>query len=500
MSTDNQPGIRRADGFTRRRLLKVGGLTTAAAAIGAIPAPFGSTVAHAADASAAEARGCYDAIVVGLGFAGAIAARELRAKGLNPLLLEARGRVGGRTWTDTFVNQPVEMGGQFVDESQPLITAELNRYGIATAHGLLPAHAVMPTPDGPAPFSLAELQTRQGALLEKLFEGSKTFFPDPYNPLARRDLVREVDGLSLRNRLDQLNLSAADESWINGITAGQSGGSSTYGSYTALAQWWSLAGWSTDTWYRAQSKRVSTGMSSVIRAILADARAEIRLNAPVASITDTGTSVRVVTTAGQAFTARTVVVAVPVNVWKTITFNPGLPSVHSTATQQGVGVANSRKLWLHVRGMTEAKVVSGAEGDPFMTVLSHSETPEGQLLMALNSKPAINVSNRAEIEAALRTVLPEARLIDYRAQDWGAERYSLGGWALRRPGQLLAQLPAIQRPHGRIAFATSDIASGWVGFVEGAIEAGFRAADQAAGIAGATRTASAQARRGLSTV
>ncbi|WP_328346347.1 NAD(P)/FAD-dependent oxidoreductase [Streptomyces violaceus] len=408
----------------------------------------------------------------------------MRAKGLNPLLLEARGRTGGRTWTDTFAGQPVEMGGQFVDESQPLITAELRRCGIPTATGLVPAKAIMPTPDGPAPFSIAELQTRQGALLEKLFEGSKTYFPEPNNPMLKRSLVSELDGLSLRDRLNQLKLSAADESWINGITAGQSGGSSSYGAFTALAQWWSLAGWNTDAWYRAQSKRVSTGMSSVISAILADTKADTRLNTPVTAITDKGDSVEVVTASGQKFTARTVVVAVPVNVWKTIKFNPGLPSVHATATRQGVGVANSRKLWLHVTGMTEAKVVNGAEGDPFMTVLSHSRTSTGQLLMALNTKPAIDVTKRAAIEAALRTVLPEARLVDFRAQDWGADSYSMGGWALRRPGQMSAQLPAIQQPHGRMAFATSDIANGWVGFVEVALEAGFRAASQAAAIAG----------------
>ncbi|KUL55337.1 hypothetical protein ADL22_00065 [Streptomyces sp. NRRL F-4489] len=176
---------------------------------------------------------------MGLGFAGAIAARELRVKGLNPLLLEARGRIGGRTWTDTFANQPVEMGGQFIDESQPLITTELKRYNIATATGLAPAKAIMPSPKGPAPFSLADLQTRQGALLERLFDGSQRYFPDPNNPLARADLLREIDTLTVRRRLDQLKLGADDESWLSGITAGQSGGSSTYGAYSSPAQWWS---------------------------------------------------------------------------------------------------------------------------------------------------------------------------------------------------------------------------------------------------------------------
>ncbi|HEY8987156.1 MAG TPA: FAD-dependent oxidoreductase [Streptomyces sp.] len=283
--------------------------------------------------------------------------------------------------------------------------------------------------------------------------------------MLKADMVSELDTLSLRDRLNQLKLSAADERWINGITAGQSGGSSSDGAFTALAQWRSLAGWNTGVWYRAQSKRVSTGMSSVVK----------------------GDSVEVVTASGQKFTARTVVVAVPVNVWKTITFNPGLPSVHATATRQGVGVANSRKLWLHVTGdRGEGRQRRG--GRPLMTVLSHNETSTGQLLMALTTRPVINVTKRAEIEAALRTVLPVARLVDFRAQDWGADSYSMGGWALRRPGQMSAQLPSIQQPHGRLTFATSDIANGWVGFVEGALEAGFRAASQAAAIAGVRNT------------
>ena len=41
----------------------------------------------------------YDVVIIGGGFAGATVARELRHKGLGVLLLEARDRLGGRTWT-----------------------------------------------------------------------------------------------------------------------------------------------------------------------------------------------------------------------------------------------------------------------------------------------------------------------------------------------------------------------------------------------------------------
>ena len=56
----------------------------------------------------------YDAIVLGAGFAGVTAARELRMNGLRVLLLEARPRIGGRTFTSEVGGHEVELGGAFV--------------------------------------------------------------------------------------------------------------------------------------------------------------------------------------------------------------------------------------------------------------------------------------------------------------------------------------------------------------------------------------------------
>ena len=55
----------------------------------------------------------YDAIVLGAGFAGVTAARELRMNGLRVLLLEARPRIGGRTFTSEVGGHQVELGGAF---------------------------------------------------------------------------------------------------------------------------------------------------------------------------------------------------------------------------------------------------------------------------------------------------------------------------------------------------------------------------------------------------
>ncbi|KOV87893.1 hypothetical protein ADL03_05720 [Nocardia sp. NRRL S-836] len=455
-------------------MLKAGGLAVAGAATGAGTA--------AAQPSSKPAQ--YDAVVVGAGFAGAIAARQLRAAGLSTLVLEARNRIGGRTWSDTFAGQRIELGGQYVSPQQQLVMAELQRYNIATSTGMAATQAIMPAAGGFSTFTIEEMATRQGALLERFFAGTRDYFPAPHDPMLRRSMVEQIDGFTLKDRLDQLGFTPEERSWLSGTTAGQSGGSSSYGAMTSLMQWWALAGYNASSWYEAQSQQVSTGMSSLVRAILTEAGADVRLGTPVTAISEGSGQVTVTTRSGTRVIAKTVVVAVPVNLWSTISFSPGLPAVQATAAAQGVGVRNCRKLWLHVRGLSQPVIANGAEGDTFMAVVSNSQTADGgQLMFAINNLPALDVTSYSAVNAAVQQVLPGTTLVGYRAQDWGADAYSRGGWALRRPGQLTAQLYSVQQPHGRLAFATSDIASGWAGFVEGALESGFRAATQAIAIA-----------------
>ncbi len=68
-------------------------------------------------------------VVIGAGFAGLVAARELGRAGLGVLVLEARDRVGGRTWTDGRLGHDLELGGAWVHWVQPHTWAEMTRYG-----------------------------------------------------------------------------------------------------------------------------------------------------------------------------------------------------------------------------------------------------------------------------------------------------------------------------------------------------------------------------------
>jgi len=55
------------------------------------------------------------ALVVGAGLSGLACARELEHLGWKVTVIESRNRVGGRVWTDTFLNgAPVDAGASFI--------------------------------------------------------------------------------------------------------------------------------------------------------------------------------------------------------------------------------------------------------------------------------------------------------------------------------------------------------------------------------------------------
>lgn len=76
----------------------------------------------------------YDVLVVGAGFGGFVAARDLTDRGYSVVVLEGGTRIGGRTYARPFKEQEpptVELGGSWINRAlQPNIRREVARYGV----------------------------------------------------------------------------------------------------------------------------------------------------------------------------------------------------------------------------------------------------------------------------------------------------------------------------------------------------------------------------------
>ena len=109
-------------GSLNRREL-IGSAAGVAAAAGA------SRIGWPEQAAAAGARGV-DVIVVGAGLSGLAAARRLVRRGASVAVLEARSRVGGRTYTVNREGTFIDVGGQFIGPTQHRIIALAKALGV----------------------------------------------------------------------------------------------------------------------------------------------------------------------------------------------------------------------------------------------------------------------------------------------------------------------------------------------------------------------------------
>ena len=98
-------------------------------------------------------------------------------------------------------------------------------------------------------------------------------------------------------------------------------------------------------------------------------------------------------------------------------------------------------------------------------------------------------------KVAFAAFMPGAKMLKVDAHDWNSDSYSLGTCRAFRWGQITRFGAGLRRPEGRLAFATADMAIGWAGYIDGAIESGSRAAERTRSLLGAR---AASPRRGSS--
>jgi monoamine oxidase len=423
----------------------------------------------------------YDVIVVGGGFAGVTAARECALRGRRTLLLEARDRLGGRTWSSSWNGFQIEYGGAWVHWHQPHTFSELTRAGLTVSLGDNAGRAHWHVGEERREGTIAERDEIARRGWDRFVDGVREALPLPHAPLAALDRLARFDRLSIVERMDELELDDEERDVLAAELESVAHGSLTEAGAVSILRWHALSGYSLElAQFTGGRVTIDDGTGALLNAIADAAPFERRLEAPVAAVAGRNGGVEVTTRAGEGYAAGAAVVAVALNALGGIEFEPALPEDKRRAIELGQA-SRGIKVMIHARG-DDLMQNSIRYLHPFGYLDSEILVGDGTQLMIGFGGDAerCDPADRTAMQVSLDSILPGYEVLDATAHDWFADEFSRGTWAIHRPGWYEHHHEAMRRPEGDVILAGSDLANGWAGFIDGAIESGLRAGAWAA--------------------
>ena len=433
-----------------------------------------------------------DVVVVGAGFAGLAAADRLVASGLDVLVLEEADRVGGRTWTVEDGGTWLELGGMWTGPGQPLLSALVDRFGLATfpqhdeGRHLLVHHGAALT-DADADVRWSDVDRYVGAL-DAL---ARTVPPDaPWTApdadaldtlTLDRWLAAEVPDADVRHQLEvvltELMCVPADElSLLTLLHAGTTSGS--------LAAALGVED-------GAQERRVLHGIQAAARALAEELGDRVRLGTGVDRLSWNADGA-IVDLADGPVMARHVVVAMAPSSCERIDFEPVLP-LRRVAAQRRMPLGSVIKVCaVYDRPFWREQGLSGTAFSPYeLSHEAYDNTNHGDergtlvgFVSDLHADGVFELSAEERKERILTSLShyygPEAmNPVVYFESDWGSEEWTRGAYAASFDlGGLHRYGADLRSSVGPIHFACSDLAGAGYQHVDGAIRMGRLAAEQ----------------------
>lgn len=463
----------------RRRFIVGAGTVAATAAVG------GVSSAATIDNTRGDpvGRRSVDVVVIGGGFAGLTAARDCAKRGMTTLLLEARTRIGGRTFTTHYRDSKLELGGTWIHWAQPFVWAEVVRYGLSLAvtPGAEPQDFVWRTGDKLKRMDGDKALSAISSLMAKYCDvdgqQGQTVVPRAPFPLFAKTKVAEYDRLSLDDRLRQLKLAPDLADLLSPQYTINVHRDPATGSFAEQLCWWANGDYDFELLIdRLGHYRIAQGTSGLAEAIRNDGAFKMLLGAPVTSVIQKRGRVEVQTNQG-TFAAGAVICTAPINTLKNIKFEPGIQPAKMRASKTGVS-GTGKKCYVHIKQKIGAWMGSAPYPYPITLAFTEEEFDDGTLVVCFDSTGTLDVTSNDAVQRALRGLIPDADVTSVVSYPWTFDPYSLGTWAFFRPEQLSSDLAALQQPQGNVFFASSDSANLWRGFIDGAIERGTRTAEE----------------------
>lgn len=439
-----------------------------------------------------------DVIVVGAGLSGLIAARTVLDAGLRPLILEADNRVGGRILTEEVLpGLPVELGAQWIGDTHHRMFALAAELGVET----YPQYDV-----GETSYDL----TGSGVLRANAFHDR---FDDELGELER--ILRRLDALAAEVPPEAPWLAPHAAEW-DAITAGawyDAQGLSpvartlleicTVGilavptvevSFLHLLFTIATCGVTSALFAEseggAQTTRFVGGTGEIPRRLVALIADHIVLEEPVQLIEHSADSVTVHCRGGTVAHGRRVIVAISPTLAGRIMYDPPLSGVRDQLTQRLPNGSAMKAFFVYAEPFWRADGLNGQLISDVGPARMSNDTclpgdDHGVILLFLEGEQA-RTFGRME-QADRRTAMTAELVRHFGPKAAHPEFYIDGEWSERQwaRGCYNANLgplvwtnygSALAEPIGAIHWASTDTATRWSAYLEGAVEAGERAA------------------------
>lgn len=446
-----------------------------------------------------------DVIVLGAGYAGLSAAQQLRGRGLDVLVLEARDRVGGRTRTDHLEDGVwVDLGGQWAGPGQDRLYALAERLGQAAWPMYQQGRHVLHLDDrtrfyrGLIPFNLSPLALLNLGWAFLRLEWLCRCVPVDAHWTARR--AQRFDGLTLgdwmRRHLRHPHALAIMQVAVESVFAAHPDDISLLHALFYLHAGGGLEKL-TSSAGGAQQDRIQGGMQGLAESWAGALRAAgvtVRLETPVRAVEQQGETLSVHTDTDR-YNARHVISTLPPVLSLEVDFRPPMPVGRRDWCRAMVPGRVMKCFAVYDRPFWRESGLSGfAIGDhPPVHVAFDASTPDsdkGILLGFIEGREAAEWQERdpeKRQQAVLecfsryfgRPALQPERYLDH---GWASEPWSRGCYAgVPGRGDVLGVAASARVPHGRVHWAGTETATHWNGYIEGAIRSGERAAAEIGG-------------------